>query len=708
MEPFRVTCETCRARLKVRDASAIGEIHACPKCGSMVQIAPPQGWTGETANIASAAVLAVADTPEPNFTHVEPPSDALADMFEVAAAAALTPQIANEASSVAFETADVIPVPAQAVPPFVLWSIVASTAVIIGGLAIAMWPDRDTPDTTEQATPIASAAVAALPPEAVADNSSRPSTEQVIASSPEPHTAAKPISEDDDTNTEAATATSDEPSAIPEPPADEIAHSTPTDNDTEVPSSTPIAEIDAESPPPSTTAAGGDQQRTPVLKFDPLDFDPWQFSVGGTASENPPTTSVAEDPPGEVASDFGELSRAEAGTLTETPVAEENDTLLPPQANPTITVRLGPIVNNAAARDIATSLKFKVDSLEAADVPLNRFLQTLSDLSGVPVTLDPLAFELAGSSPRDKITVAAHNVTLDELLKDRLRAKRLNYVERDGHVVISLADGDRQSPREFDVSDLMEAGAADASAVAKLIQTFVAPQSWPSSDGSPTIQVKGPKLRIEQRKAVQHEMLLFCERLRLARGLARKSRYPAELLSIDSPYAKLESPLTAKSTFTFLPWTRLADVLQHWQAASGVTMLADWHRIADVDLRPATPLSCSAVDRTWGQVLDEILEPLGLAWWAVDGTTIQITSREALDEIHRVEFYNISKAMRDQFTSGNALIETLRAELGENVGAPAAAADQLQMHVDKPSRRLIVRGTPQIHRYLSDRLRTAD
>ena len=53
----------------------------------MVQIAPPQGWTGGTVTVASAAVLAVADAPEPNFTHVEPPSDALADMFEAAAAA---------------------------------------------------------------------------------------------------------------------------------------------------------------------------------------------------------------------------------------------------------------------------------------------------------------------------------------------------------------------------------------------------------------------------------------------------------------------------------------------------------------------------------------------------------------------------------------------------------------------------------------------
>src|SRR5438067_358239 len=44
MPLFTVTCTTCTARLSVRETSAIGQILECPKCGSMVQIVPPQGW----------------------------------------------------------------------------------------------------------------------------------------------------------------------------------------------------------------------------------------------------------------------------------------------------------------------------------------------------------------------------------------------------------------------------------------------------------------------------------------------------------------------------------------------------------------------------------------------------------------------------------------------------------------------------------------
>lgn len=41
---FKITCDTCRTSLNVRQKSAIGQILACPKCSSMVQVKPPKGW----------------------------------------------------------------------------------------------------------------------------------------------------------------------------------------------------------------------------------------------------------------------------------------------------------------------------------------------------------------------------------------------------------------------------------------------------------------------------------------------------------------------------------------------------------------------------------------------------------------------------------------------------------------------------------------
>ncbi|HXT60365.1 MAG TPA: DUF1559 domain-containing protein [Pirellulales bacterium] len=55
MELFAITCTTCRARLKVRDTAAIGQILACPKCGSMVQVLAPEDWQPPDATATAAA-----------------------------------------------------------------------------------------------------------------------------------------------------------------------------------------------------------------------------------------------------------------------------------------------------------------------------------------------------------------------------------------------------------------------------------------------------------------------------------------------------------------------------------------------------------------------------------------------------------------------------------------------------------------------------
>jgi hypothetical protein len=407
---------------------------------------------------------------------------------------------------------------------------------------------------------------------------------------------------------------------------------------------------------------------------------------------------VNDEPPGAADSAGGTFDAAQP---------DKSDVLAAPTVNPSISVRLGPLADGPMRNDVAEQLAFEVDALDVVDMPLVRFIDTLTDLSGAPITLNPVALELSGNSPQGTVSISAKNAALGELLQDALRKSRLTFVENNGHVILALPDAERRSSREFDFGDLADAGAADAAGVAKLIQTFVSPQSWDADGGGGSIEALGYKLRIEQRKAAHHEMLLFCERLRLARGLARKSKYPAELLSIDSPYAKINARLSQETTFTFLPWTRLAEVFRHWQESSGITILVDWHRMADLELGPSTPLACSAIDRTWEEVLDESLEPLGLAWWAVDGATIQITSREALDEIHRIEFYQIPKPVRDQFSSGDALLETLQGELREEVGAEVTTSEQLHMQLDKPSRRLIVRGTPAVHRYLAKRIGSA-
>ncbi|HEY2146851.1 MAG TPA: hypothetical protein VGH32_02870, partial [Pirellulales bacterium] len=57
MNPFRITCATCRARLKIVDPAAVGQILACPKCNSMVQAVPPDDWSPDGPATPDSIVL---------------------------------------------------------------------------------------------------------------------------------------------------------------------------------------------------------------------------------------------------------------------------------------------------------------------------------------------------------------------------------------------------------------------------------------------------------------------------------------------------------------------------------------------------------------------------------------------------------------------------------------------------------------------------
>jgi hypothetical protein len=152
-----------------------------------------------------------------------------------------------------------------------------------------------------------------------------------------------------------------------------------------------------------------------------------------------------------------------------------------------------------------------------------------------------------------------------------------------------------------------------------------------------------------------------------------------------------------------LPWTRLADVTRNWQEMTGLLVLVDWGALSEAELGLASPVACSALDRPWQEALDGVLEPLGLAWWAVNGDTIQITTLAALEKIQRVEFYTVPAKLRSSFASSEALIDSLTKDLADPGGKQGKPAPS-HMEIDEPSGRLIVLATPTAHRHLSQRL----
>lgn len=452
-------------------------------------------------------------------------------------------------------------------------------------------------------------------------------------------------------------------------------------------------------PPKAAEPLANAADHSPVLKFDPLDFDPERLSASakGASNSNASTSSIPDKPPVEPAGNEA-ASAVVVASQAKKPAA--SGLLPPPGANASVTVRRGP-PSDVAPRAAGQLLATRVKSFQVADMPLARLVETISGLAGTGVTLDPVALELVGISPRTAVSVNVQDATLEKLLHDPLTEHRLDVAEQGSSVRVVLPKVDEQHAIDYDVKDLV--AGADAAVIGQLIEHFVSPATWKSAGGAGTVQVNGATLHIEQSDAVRRQVVIFCERLRLARGLSVRSKYPAALLSVESPYQRLSTKLDEHTTFTFLPWTRLTEVVRGWQEMTGLTILADWGALADAELGPSSPVACSAVDRPWHESLDGVLEPLGLGWWAVDGETIQITSLAALEKIQRIEFYQVPAKLRASFASNQALVDSLQKELVE-AGGKQGKPTQTHIEADGPSGRLVVLATPRAHRHLSQRL----
>lgn len=94
MTLFSIECTTCKARLKVRSADAIGQILACPRCQSMVHVAPPDDWIAPPPTGSAALSPRVESEP---CAPLEPSAPSLARPAHrawVAAGAMLTTAVA--------------------------------------------------------------------------------------------------------------------------------------------------------------------------------------------------------------------------------------------------------------------------------------------------------------------------------------------------------------------------------------------------------------------------------------------------------------------------------------------------------------------------------------------------------------------------------------------------------------------------------------
>jgi hypothetical protein len=586
---FRVQCETCHSWLKVRDEGFVGEVHSCPKCGSMVLIAAPTGESAPVQATSAAPVIAVMSN---TLETAEAPPEAFA------APPPLPEPVVEAATATAFP-----------------WGLVASiTAVALAGVATVaffLWPGAETPDTPAQpvaveeqpveAEPGQSEAAAALVTAATRGDSQARSTEQVAAGDP---TADTTVGDE----LPAESVANDEQGPLTPPP--ERLTEKPS-----LPEAEPVERVALANTPPVEEAPKPDE---PPQEIDPLaiNFDEVEIvlrkGAGGPVVKDQPR----DEPPSATPQELVE------------PSLDENLAAVAQHAG--VFVRRGP-TNEATGPFVGssqTALTYVIPSVDLKDIPLDEAMRLVGGVAGVPITIDPVALRLAGVSASKPIDMVGEAVTLTDLLAASLKPLRLGVVAEGPYVTVVRLEADEVRTIQHQIADLIDGDEAELADMLRSLGKLPADSQF--VDG---------KFAVTAPLATQYDLVVLCERLRLARKLPLKTKYPPSLLSAEPSLVTLAPVLDRRTTFSFVEPTPLADVLAHWRRVTGLSILVDWRALADIGYGPRSTVECSVTNRPMRAALDGVLGGLGLTWGAIDGRTLWLTTHDAAQQPETIEFY---------------------------------------------------------------------
>ncbi len=678
-------CTTCRARLRVRDRRLVGQIVPCPKCGSMVLIDPPA--------VAAPSLDAnhPSDSPAAEIVTRVPRSDSFDNIDRLLdepwrrpvarraiesrwrqPSSGRAPNVTGDPELTGAEAPGSgrpmspsqpvdEPVPtsemANPAPPSPFRSIALIGGGVVVGIAMAVgfvgWmltSNRSLPSPTGTSTlgspvrdddPIASVAgpldLSKSHQETLIPASSDAGDESLELTRPvdsevgqDTVSTQKQAARGADTDQDLAVQVAEEPEGLPEPIGDVAAA---TDR---------VASMGSHSndAAPALTNEGPRDQSLNEL-------------AGQQLTDSAPTEVFTSDD--ELASFARWLQDAESSQ----PATSKKEVDQPIANSPAPSIwqpeegLVQPTRSPPRPVEVSARLEEPISGLQFKDVSLCQALRTLTDLSTIPIRLDPDALGRRNLRADRRVNALIKNGTIRDSLVETLAKTGLSYRIDEGQLTVTTrpeAAGQWVTIRH-DVSDLCQQDPARVVALAEWIKQLIAYGTWeghatvndPEVAQAGRVSVEDSTLVVEHSDLVQYRVLVFCERLRAARGLAtRTSVYPDRISfeTRDASFRAWEDPVTVRI------WndSSLTQIVSRIESQVAAEILIDWPALDAAGWSPQDRCTFSCDGQPLREVLGLLLKDKGLAYRVIDGQTVEITTVPAILAQHEVVFYRLGSA----------------------------------------------------------------
>ncbi|MGE0606391.1 MAG: hypothetical protein AB7O62_04625 [Pirellulales bacterium] len=630
MELFSIICLTCRRRLKVLDAAGIGQIVACPNCGSMVPIVAPAGWQSPASSAAPIEADSGKAAESATTSAAQADMGASGDQAEPLPAAETTvpalPSAIVDAPDGGLDLAAPLTAPQPAVEESILNLPRARVVAFGGALAAAaslfiaggwwMWRPTAAERHDEVSSAEASLATSDLPP-----HDGEPLAVHDAAAAD----ADNAIDEDEDIE-----------QAVKPPPALPAANPAPADD---------IPEDVSREDEPAKVAVAAVRQ-------------PGQSKAGSAdAKEKKKEADKAK----EIAKASEEMDE------TSSAVGDEGQTV--PRGAFFV---FKPV-------DAEARLQDPLPRVRCQELALRKFMDVLTQFSGVAITLDVESLADAGVPLDTTVTLDVRDGTMAELLAAALEPLGLSYQIVGDQLAVGhgRSGGEEPLTRRYDVRALTHQGYS-ANRLAAVVQRVVLPGSWQSDGGLGEIEVEDGELGITHSPRAHRRVADLLSQWKSVRTGSADSR-PAN--AVLQTQANLAQPRTV----TFYRPTPLVQVLRRLETLCDVRFLVDWRSLRAAGIPPTVEATLAAEDKPLAEILREMLQPWGAGYRLVGPGMLEIASQADLQTRREVEFHAAAD-LASTAEAGSNLVARLRAELSLPAGPPAAAG---VLAFDAPSRTIL-------------------
>lgn len=611
MQPFSIKCVTCKSKLTVSKSSLLGQILACPKCGSMVQI-PENNLTETEVLTPTTESSTSADVQEQLQDHTDTVED-----FGYTASQNINEefsQIANHSGNdreTAKNTEENLQpetmsewVDTSATDKrkklLVTFSCI-STLILIGIIITFSLSGEHSSEISVNTNQENSHPVNSI--NTGKENADQPTVNSVTANVTSEKTDLEVTGA---SKTERPVSTADNP----EKPGESTENKTPDPVEEEVPLPVAPEGLTPEAP-------------------DGADAENMSEELDSVIEDIAPFLSNAP------------IDIENAAPVAKLPTADKN-TPRPP----------------ATPINIQSGLRFTVPEIDVTNpIPLNKFLEFLGTLGNIPFTYDLESLELMNISYAVAVQHTSEKQTIEQILTRVLEEQQLAHQIKDGHVLI-LAKSHVDSAISSTIykqeqGDTIE-NQPTAEKLSNVINRLLAIDEF---------DIAKP-VADEENEKVFHLEISGTNRTqdRVRKLLTRLQNTQAET---DSYEANIWAQYQKKFTMDFNDGTPLLQILVHLNSISELQFQANWKNIWQAGWTPASQVDVTTEDEPLQECLDQALTNNGLSYIARANGVLEITSAAHALAANQIGIYDLKKL---PLTKRDALVKTLKqlAEDGQN------------------------------------------